>query len=88
MEDKLIPTSVRIPESVLKRIDELLDGTGKSRADFIRDAIYYYMDELEAKKKLKQLIQKVLDFIGKEEDPEKLELKKQLEALKVVINGR
>ncbi len=54
-----MPTSVRLPEEVEKRLDALAATTGRSKAFYIREAIMEYLDDLEdiylAQKRLEDL---------------------------------
>jgi RHH-type rel operon transcriptional repressor/antitoxin RelB len=42
-----MPTSVRLPEEIERRLDALARSTGRSKAFYIREAILEYLDDLE-----------------------------------------
>jgi RHH-type transcriptional regulator, rel operon repressor / antitoxin RelB len=42
-----VPTSVRLPEEIERRLDALARNTGRPKAFYIREAILEYLDDLE-----------------------------------------
>ena len=42
-----MPTSVRLPQDLEKRLTILAETTGRSKAFYIREAIQEYLDDLE-----------------------------------------
>jgi len=83
----LVPTTIRIPSTILERIDYVIEGTGKTRADFVREAIIEHLEEAEKRKKVEMVLRKLGDFLGKEESPTYREIKELKESIEVIING-
>ena len=42
-----MPTSVRLPEEIEKRLDALAAATGRSKAFYIKEAIVEHLEDLE-----------------------------------------
>ena len=42
-----MPTSVQLPDDIEKRLEALAKKTGRSKADYITEAILEYLDDLE-----------------------------------------
>lgn len=42
-----MPTSVRLPEEIEKRLDVLAEQTGRTKAFYIREMIIGHIDEME-----------------------------------------
>ena len=42
-----MPTSVQLPQDAEKRLEDLAKETGRSKEDYITEAVLEYLDELE-----------------------------------------
>ena len=42
-----MPTSVQLPQDAEKRLEDLARKTGRSKADYITEAVLEYLDDME-----------------------------------------
>ena len=42
-----MPTSVQLPQDAEKRLEDLARKTGRSKEDYIKEAVLEYLDDLE-----------------------------------------
>lgn len=58
-EGIIMPTSIQLPQDAEKRLEDLARKTGRSKEDYITEAVLEYLDDLEdlhlAKKRLEDL---------------------------------
>ena len=53
MKEKMVRVSLRLPVSLVKKIDKLAKKCGMSRSAFIREAIVRYMDAIDHGKSMR-----------------------------------
>jgi len=84
MRDRVIP--VRFSEEELKRIDGLLGKTGsRSRSEFVREAVRYYLDNVAETKVVElrelskdQAKKEILDYLLKRKEAETFDIANDL----------
>ncbi|OPX34903.1 MAG: CopG family transcriptional regulator [Desulfobacteraceae bacterium 4484_190.1] len=54
-----MPTSVRLPNDIEKRLTILAKTTGRSKAFYIREAIQEYLDDLEDIYMAKEVLERI-----------------------------
>ena len=47
IEEKVMPTSIRLPDDIERRLDFLARQTGRTKAFYIREALAEMIDDLE-----------------------------------------
>lgn len=54
-----MPTTVQLPEELERRLDNLAKETGRSKADYIAEAVAEYLEDLEDMSLAEQTLERI-----------------------------